>query len=222
MVPQTGITLIRHSRKFTAALIIGIIALERNLVSEKILHLPIVLIIYYVRDPRGVFNSRQKKEIAIWCRRIPTCYDPEMFCEQVKADIESYCKLKEKYPDRITILRYEDISVNPLENSRKIYSWIGIEKLPNEVEDFIKTHTNASLDKESRPRGQEKLALAYTTKRNSKETAFAWQKQLPIGLLEELQAHCKDVYQNLNYPEEWTFSNHDAIFGNEFEPSCRL
>uniref|UniRef100_T1J648 Sulfotransferase domain-containing protein n=1 Tax=Strigamia maritima TaxID=126957 RepID=T1J648_STRMM len=73
---------------------------------------PELKIIYLVRDPRGILSSRLKLD---WCRDTRSCIDPEIVCSAMREDIATMKLINEKYPNRILLLRYEDVSLFPEE-----------------------------------------------------------------------------------------------------------
>ena len=53
-------------------------------------------IVFLVRDPRGVMNSRSSMD---WCRQ-KTCSDAYTVCKDITADILAALQLKKKYPGK--------------------------------------------------------------------------------------------------------------------------
>lgn len=49
-----------------------------------------------------------------WCKR-PTCAESDTVCEHLEMDLQSTFSLREKYADKIHLVRYEDLCVQPYE-----------------------------------------------------------------------------------------------------------
>lgn len=99
--------------------LIKINRLRMRQVSDFLSHLDANLrdriqIIFLIRDPRGVYSSRRQRR---------GCYhDCKSICDDLKSNLDwiKYLRMKYKKINSI-IVRYEDIAINPMEETRKIF-----------------------------------------------------------------------------------------------------
>merc|ERR1712226_1307075 len=123
-------------------------------------------IIFLFRDPRGIHQSM--KEICDnpgW--KFKNCNNVDNLCETLEEDTLGALGVKEKYPDRVKMTRYEDICLNTTSAVNSLMKFLDLPK-NNLIEKFIDHHTQVTSEKYSSKKGK------YNTKRNSSEVAFAW------------------------------------------------
>ena len=87
-------------------------------------------------------------------------------------------------------LRYEDMSLEPLETARKIYDFIG-EALPASLEKWINA-SKASSDPGAQPK---KYNNPYSTQRNSTYTATKWRFENSFAAVDYVQV-LSDFFSN--------------------------
>lgn len=134
-----------------------------------------VRIVLLVRDPRGTMQSRESR---LWCKT-PDCKDPSNLCADLVSDYYAAKELKERFPGRVKIVRYEDFSVNPKEGTRNIFSFYGL-PFEKTVEQFLDTHT------------QNHQGGPYSTYRNSKTVPFDWIRKISFNEVILLQLTLMD------------------------------
>lgn len=84
------------------------VRLETQKVEDLMEQLPDLKVISLIRDPRGILASRGRMP---WCVK-PACSNVELVCARYNRDVDSSFYLKSKFPQRFTIVRYEDLSLN--------------------------------------------------------------------------------------------------------------
>ena len=151
---------------------------------------PSIKVINYVRDPRGVVESRirhihhgsEKNKITA------LVHNAINLCKKVSNDIKEYRALAKQFPMNFMTLRYEDLIDKPIDNLRSIYKFIG-EDLPNDVVTFFEDslHANAS----SGPMG--------IKRKNATAAATQWQKNLDKDDLYIINRVCGDVMMAMGY-----------------------
>jgi len=77
-----------------------------------------------------------------WCEN-PHCSNPELVCKDLETDIEAAKFLSRKYPDKIFLVRYEDLSLSPFEMTDDIFNFVGLER-NKLIEQFLETHTQTT------------------------------------------------------------------------------
>ncbi|CAK8684181.1 carbohydrate sulfotransferase 3-like [Clavelina lepadiformis] len=157
-----------------------------------------VKVIHLVRDPRAVIQSRKV---------VFTSYDPKTtfliksqsrrLCQRDLQNlkyancVETFCDSnatfwKEKY----LRLRYEDVSLRPLEAAKAVYNFVGLNFEPG-VKAWIKKNT------ENSPKNSDQ----FSTSRNTSEAMSHWRKDLSFEEISEVQEECKEMMKILNYKE---------------------
>ena len=147
-----------------------------------------VSVIYLVRDPRGTLKSRQNM---IWCSQKTNCSDINYMCSEMRDDISSFKRLKEKYPSKLTLIKYEDLATDPTNSAKLLLKRTGIPYSAT-VRRFLQTHTNSTISESSKRN-------PYTTTRNSKSIAFEWIQTLNKSDIFQVQNICGDLLRELNY-----------------------
>lgn len=65
--------------------------------------LPNLKVLFLIRDPRGVINSRNALH---WCQRNPNCVDAKQLCAMIDRDMQDLNAIRKRFPSRIFMLRY--------------------------------------------------------------------------------------------------------------------
>ncbi|XP_059093759.1 carbohydrate sulfotransferase 1-like [Tigriopus californicus] len=159
--------------------------------------LPNLKVIVLIRDPRGTMNSRSSMD---WCLK-DHCANVTKVCDDLDRDLASAYDLRDKYPGRVYLIRYEDLSVDPYENVDKIFEFLDLPQ-NSVVDNFIKTHTKTSRIAKVMPKGQSGSKISvnpYGTYRDSKTTAFAWRKKMDINYIHHIQTNCKAPMDKAGY-----------------------
>ena len=159
------------------------IRLTMELVEASLLKIPDMRLIYYIRDPRGIMSSRitQYKLLS---------FTPEeeikILCDRMRLDALIYSELERKYPNRVTLIKYEDLAIRPFEISRQVYKFINTD-IPPEVMGWLHEATNSSASKDA-------LKGPFdTTKANSTAVALSWTERLSDSFKKHALNCCSDV-----------------------------
>ena len=146
-------------------------------------------VVYLVRDPRGIFNSRKN---LIWCAN-KTCADPRVLCSDMQQDLQEFKKLKSTMPGQVSIVRYEDLALFPTTTVMSLMKHLEL-PFSKQIERFLNSHTHADpkvlqIEKQD----------PYSTRRNSIETATEWVNRLSAVELQKTQYVCRSVIEELHY-----------------------
>ncbi|XP_015915886.1 carbohydrate sulfotransferase 1-like isoform X2 [Parasteatoda tepidariorum] len=152
-------------------------------------------IVHLVRDPRGTMNSRQHKDIAAWCGKYKACASPQTFCELVNDDLKHACELQKRFPDRYTLIRYEDLALDPPQATEKLFKFLDIGPVPSEVAQFLETHTQGGPYVST----TSFLQPPYRTVRNSTQAALEWCRKMKLKDIQKVQQKCQVVLEKLAY-----------------------
>jgi len=151
-------------------------------------------IMYYVRDPRGLAESRFGKN---WKWNAKNMNRLDNICVRYKENMK-YLNSPEsnwlKENGRLFVLRYEDFGLNPFKISEDIYDYYDIDKRGYDgVVDYFKISTEYNMDT--------KLAKTmWTTQRNSSQTVLRWREYVNWEGVEKVQNECgEEVMKWLGY-----------------------
>ncbi|KAK8385681.1 hypothetical protein O3P69_016454 [Scylla paramamosain] len=142
-----------------------------------------VRVVYLVRDPRGVINSRT--DTVKWCKTAD-CNDPGLLCNDMDEDLRAAVDLQRDFPDRFYVLRYEDMSLNPVNKTRELLSHLTLDFDPH-MEEFLASHTTKNYDK------------PWSTSRESKKRVTYWASKLKPDKLNDVQKACGSVMAKFGY-----------------------
>ncbi|KAL1474482.1 hypothetical protein MTO96_020665 [Rhipicephalus appendiculatus] len=148
---------------------------------------PSVRVIHLVRDPRAMYASRRRLD---WCRNDKHCGSAAALCDQVRSDLDAFGELGRHLPsNRIYQMRFEDLAADPLNETRRVFTRLGLDFAPS-VFDYVGNHTTAT---------GAKTKDDFSTWRNTKEVADRWRRRLPLGTIRAIETRCSDVILRLGY-----------------------
>ncbi len=135
--------------------------------------IPELKVLYYVRDPRAILNSRLRvHENSTYIKR-----DMAILCHTVAENHRYYQKLEARHPTRLKLIRYEDLALSPIDTARDIYRFIGSD-WDATTEQWLKKIVNT--DKPSR----------YGTFRIAKNVVKEWERHLPTAFKRKMEKLC--------------------------------
>ncbi|KPM03195.1 carbohydrate sulfotransferase 3-like protein [Sarcoptes scabiei] len=143
-------------------------------------------IIYLVRDPRGIYNSRKTMD---WCNN-DDCRNLTNICSEIREDLNEFERIKSKLKNDLILLRYEDISKDPSKQSERLFSEINVEFSPR-IRQFLRTHTKSYKETKK----DEKKNPYSTYRADSGVTATQWTKELNSSEIDFARTVCKDVLE---------------------------
>jgi hypothetical protein len=145
-------------------------------------------VIYLVRDPRGIIISRSKLD---WGSDLEENLNISNLCAEMKEDLNYFRKFETLYPQKFTLIRFEDLSNDPFSNVKLLYSRIGI-PFTEKIESFINGNTNINS---SDIRNED----PYSTSRNSSKIAYEWMNSLNRTFNIKAQDICGDILKEFKY-----------------------
>ncbi|XP_026725854.1 carbohydrate sulfotransferase 3 [Trichoplusia ni] len=148
--------------------------LIQSLLDDKELNLKVLLLI---RDPRGVMESRRHRS---WCPPSPDCWNPSLVCADMISDYVAAGRLLQQYPDKLMVLRYEELALKPNVTAHRILKFLKVDNTP-QMSEFLQTHTNVEV------------AGVSSTFRVSREVPFRWKYILDFDYVEKVQMACKEA-----------------------------
>lgn len=148
--------------------------LIKELLEDNELNVRVVLLI---RDPRGVMQSRQHRN---FCQPAPDCWRPELLCADMISDYVAAGRLLQEYPDKLMVLRYEELALNPNSTTHQLLKFLRLGATQS-VDEFLQTHTNVEV------------AGVSSTFRVSRDVPFRWKNVLDFNYVDEIQTACKEA-----------------------------
>lgn len=98
--------------------------------------MPNLKILALFRDPRGMLSSRA----ATFFKKKKLYGDEEEVCQQYGNNLKDALELSTNYPDKVKVIRYEDLAVEPESNTKEILDFIGL-PMVKQMKNYINQHT---------------------------------------------------------------------------------
>ena len=159
-------------------------------------------VVFYIRDPRGVYNSRHKLKIVE--HNLPSANEQEI-CVKMSKDWDEFTNLQKKYPGTFTLLRYEDLALNPMHTAERLFDTLALD-FDDEIRRWIREATNATNSwqdvnpEQSHEDNFDQLRiLNYQTKRDSIKVPMQWAKFLPWEMVNKIQSFCGTLMNEIGY-----------------------
>lgn len=173
-------------------------------------------IIVAVRHPAAVTSSRknlewhfdfnwwknQKDLYDAHFKKIETIlmnYDMDIITETAFHWLTCYSyvqKLKDIWPDRIMMVRHEDVCENPVGELEKVFKWLGL-RYDNKIITKIKEITTGDkLEKST-------MTLATLEKRDAKNLIYKWKPEISQDQLDRIREITKSVSSAYYSENEW-------------------
>ncbi|XP_071507045.1 carbohydrate sulfotransferase 1-like [Diadema antillarum] len=157
--------------------------LEDPTLNVKILHL--------IRDPRAVMNSRRKLKEGnsdLERRKGKGADEIVDLCQHMARNLKYRDNPPTWLKGKYIMVRFEDIASNPVEETRRIYSELGL-PIHQDVIDWIEQNTHQSPKK----------ASPFSRQRNTSAVLTAWKDSIPTLVKKDVEKKCRDVMRKLSY-----------------------
>ncbi|XP_077554361.1 carbohydrate sulfotransferase 5-like isoform X2 [Haemaphysalis longicornis] len=146
-----------------------------------------IRVVHLVRDPRAIIASRKRIR---WCKVDEECGKAEALCAQIRSDIDSFeSGIGPIKQIRLHRLYYEHLAADPVNETRRLFSTLGLEYTPS-VSQYLKIHTTATL---------QDLKNKFSTKRKPELVIHSWKQQLSKNEIADIEEKCTDVLLRLGY-----------------------
>lgn len=148
---------------------------------------PNIKIIHLLRDPRATIRSEIFMGVGRWQDIVNVS---RTLCGRIMEDIEMFKIFQKDFPNRILRIRYEDLSRYPIDTSKLMYSFAGMEYTDNVrqyVHDrMIKYPNTSSVDD-------------VTWKGNSTDRMDKWRLLVRWEFVKIIDIYCQQVYGDVGY-----------------------
>ncbi|KAH3739779.1 hypothetical protein DPMN_046466 [Dreissena polymorpha] len=148
---------------------------------------PNMKIIHVVRDPWAIINSIRNVLPHGHLEEAATL-QPTIFCSRLQNDLSDTKLLMKSHPSIIKLVQYDDIAKHPLEASKDLYAFGGLQFNDNIVR-FVKSQTQSSLDG----------CDFFTERRNSTATSIEWRSQINLKEAQNIFYYCNKSMSVLGY-----------------------
>ena len=133
--------------------------------------------------------------MAEWCLN-DHCSDPATACGDLMEDVEAAQSLASEFPDKVMLVRYEDLSLDTLDTVKQMFSFLNLPWHPS-VQKYIASHTRPVSRK---LRGRSSSASnPYSTVRNSTATVMSWVEKMSSDDVTRVQDSCSSPMKALGY-----------------------
>lgn len=149
-----------------------------------------VKIILLVRDPRGTMASRSHRD---WCPKNPDCNDPELLCKDMVDDYWESTDLMMKFPNRLKVVRYEDMTDNVMNTTESIFNFLELPMQPQTYQ-FLKEHCDPNEWKKAKV-----VPQVWNTFRDPSLTSDKWKLDLKFPRVNKIQEVCKSAMKLWDY-----------------------
>lgn len=112
--------------------------------------------------------------------------------------------LIKKYPNKFKVLRYEDLSFDPLKQTEELLKFYGL-PFDVHVQQFLQSHTNADIGVNKK---------ISTTLRDSKAAPHHWMHELRFDEIKQIESVCTEAMSMWGYK---TVDSQDEL-QNSFNP----
>lgn len=175
--------------KSAPAVVYKFIRLRMHVVVKLLPYFPNLKIIHLVRDPRGMFDSRNA--VGFFANNKNKTADQievDNFCQDLESDLAVSKLIKHYNPKQLKFLRYEDLAESPVETVKKLFYFT---RLPftKEVQNTLRKKTSSKKD-----------TCSYCTeRRNSTATASKWRQRISTEHAYFIYKTCKKSMNVLGY-----------------------
>ena len=141
-------------------------------------------IIHLFRNPLAIINSRTESvgyPVRDYAANAVT------LCKKMMIDYDGAKRLKEKYPDRVKLVFYEDIKSNVNEKIKKLYEFIGMEFIQSEVDRLNKVTPN-----------QSRVRSPNIQNTRTKNNAHWWRTHMTYQRYKSTYDKCKHLAKDFN------------------------
>ena len=129
--------------------------------------------------------------MAEWCHDNYHCSDPATACIDLMEDVEAAQSLASEFPDKVRLVRYEDLSLDTLDTVKKMLSFLNL-PWHSSVQKYIASHTKPEPSPSSGPN-------PYSTVRNSSATVMSWVENMSSSNVTRVQESCSSPMKALGY-----------------------
>ena len=177
--------------------IVKTLRISMKMAEEILKDIPGSKVIHLVRDPRATLQS--KKVLMPPCLKSftgnPGCIKDH--CDAVRSNTRSLNRFESGLRSRVLTVRYEDIVNEPMQNTKRLYRFIGLDD-SRDIKQFAYNITIGGKIKDCKI-----CNLGWQAGRDSGSSSLshiaAWKKSLTLAEVVEIQSRCRDTLRYYGY-----------------------
>ncbi|KAK3749890.1 hypothetical protein RRG08_046679, partial [Elysia crispata] len=103
-------------------------------------------------------------------------------------DLDSANKLKETYPGRVYITRFENFAMRPILSTKRLFNFLGLE-MTKGIQTFVQSKTHSKVDR-----------AGYSTSRaDAFKACYRWRQSIPFNVVKAYDKFCRQPFSELGY-----------------------
>ena len=149
-----------------------------------------------VRDPRGVIHSRRR--FLQWCNT-PACANTTVVCDHMSRDLSAARALVKRYPERVILVRYEDLIQDPYHTVDRLFGTLGLPRTQY-TENFLSSHMG--FFRNGTPttwNGNTFVKEGFSTVRKSNQKGDRWRREMDMYHIKKIQSKCWGTINDLGF-----------------------
>ena len=145
-------------------------------------------VVYLVRDPHAVMNSRKKRD---WCVNNDRCMSTVDLCADMRDDYQVFRDMKAAYPNNFFLATFEELATETDMETRRLFKQL---KIPFDVnvKNFIQVHTKGAFNRMM-------PEIERNTIRESEAVATKWKTEMKSDEAFFIDHFCYDVMDEIDY-----------------------
>ncbi|XP_063422609.1 carbohydrate sulfotransferase 1-like [Mytilus trossulus] len=181
---QKCLKLLTNRCKQSSLRVVKTIRMTTELASTLLSSLPNLKIVYLVRDPRAIIQSRIMLNLV---DEHDLKNESTELCNRMDKDMHFIEKSTTK--NRIKIVRYEKFAIHKVSEAKDLFKFVGSE-LHTGIVKWMKQNSVKSTN-----------FNPYSTSRNSTESVGRWLKQIKRETAKKVDESCVNLYKVFGYTE---------------------
>ena len=113
-------------------------------------------------------------------------------------DVEAAQRLASEFPDKVKLVRYEDLSLDTLDTVKQMLSFLNLPWHPS-IQKYIASHTKPVPRKVRGRSSTNSASNPYSTVRNSTATVMSWVEKMSSDDVTRVQDSCSSPMKALGY-----------------------
>ena len=165
-----------------------VIRFHMETAKHMLLKDPYIKVVLYVRDPRGIIESRVRNGKPE-NRSLALQNEASLLCEKMSDDLKVFNELSAISPESFMLVKYEDIVADYHSVLSRVYDFIGRE-VPSDVTEYFEEAMGGSKGEGNH---------MSTFRENSTATSTQWKRNLSRQEIHQINMRCEETLMNFDY-----------------------
>ena len=168
-----------------------VVRLRMSDVGLVLNRLPDLHVVYLVRDPRAIINSRVQSRKLMWDKtNRKRAREASILCPRMSDDVSNLRILQGNYPEAIHTIRYEDFVDDPVGVAEKVYSSFSM----NQPKDWASYSESVMYSSDGASGGGFGIKV-----NDARKVADRWKTDIPRKEIININKQCSYVISALGY-----------------------